>query len=454
MAATAILPEGVAATTKVFHRKLNHEPLFIDRAEGVYLYEAKTGRKILDGCGGAAVVSVGHAVPEIVKAVSEQIGRLPYISSATFAHQEAEELAEMFCIDSGMSRALFLTGGSEAAESAIKLCRQYHVENGESERVNYIARQKSYHGTTLATLSLGRHGRRRAHFEPLFADVFHEVSPCYAYRHKLDQESDEQYVARLGGELDAKFQELGPGTVSAFFMEPVVGATTGCVPFVPGYMKMMRDVCDRHGALLVFDEIMCGFGRTGKLHAWQWEDCQPDVQILGKGVNGGYSPLSVVLMNEKVVDVFRKGSGAFMNGYTYQSSGVGCRAALECYKYIKKHNLVEQCHERGLLLEKLLNEKILPHPNVGDVRGKGLFWGVELIKNKATKEPFPADHPVADLITAEAIRIGAVVYPGMKGAADGVLGDHVMLCPPYTISEDELEYLVDVLVESIKAVLG
>ncbi|ORY22902.1 pyridoxal phosphate-dependent transferase [Naematelia encephala] len=440
--------------SSVFHRKLNHEPLFIEKAEGCYLYEKDTGRKILDACGGAAVVSVGHSQPEIIAGVAEQLGRLPYINSAAFAHEPAEELAKMLCAGSGMSRALFLSGGSEAIESALKLARQFHVENGQPERINFIARQKSYHGNTIGALSLGRHNRRRAHFLPLFAPVYHEVSPCYAYRHKLDDETDESYVVRLAEELEAKIQELGQASVAAFFLEPVVGATTGCVPFVPGYLKAMRDVCHRHGVLLVLDEIMCGFGRTGKLHAWQWEDVQPDVQVLGKGINGGYAPVSAVLMNEKVVEVFRKGSGSFVNGYTYQSSALGCRAGLECYKYLIKHDLVEQCHQRGLLLEKLLKKRILPHPNVGDVRGKGLFWGIEFVQDKRSKAPFPNEVPVTDAVVEEALRRGVSIYPGMKGTADGYLGDHVMICPPYIITEDEIRLIVDVILASIIHVLG
>lgn len=346
---------GGDTPSSVLHRKLKVEMPVAVRGEGSYLY-LSDGRRVLDGSGGAAVVSVGHAVPEIIDAVCAQINTLPYVSSALFGLGPAEELAALMCADSGMKRAIFLSGGSEAVESAIKLCRQYHCENGQPERINFIARDISYHGNTLGgefavssrvgvanrpALSLGRHHKRRAHFLPLLGTPFHAVSPCNAYRFQQPDETDAAYVQRLADELETKILELGPDTVAAFFAEPVVGAASGCVPFVPGYLRAMRAVCDKYGVLFALDEIMCGAGRTGKLHAWMHDgdDARPDVQTLGKGLCGGYAPLSCVLVGEKVVQGLEKGTGAFVNGYTFQSSGSGTAAGLAVYKYIKEHDL-------------------------------------------------------------------------------------------------------------------
>ncbi|CAF1420404.1 unnamed protein product [Adineta ricciae] len=460
-------------SSHVFHRSLTYEPLLAVRAEGNYIY-LKDGRKILDGSGGAAVTSIGHGDKRVIASILDQLQTVDYVHSGTFSNKAAEELANELIEESGMARVVFVSGGSEAIESAIKLTRQYHLENKQPERVNFIARKQSYHGNTLGALGLCRHTARRAPFLPYFSSCFHYVSPCFAYHYKLDNESDEGYVKRLADELEAKFQELGPNTVAAFFAETIVGATSGCTPAVPGYFKAMRDICDRHGALLVLDEIMCGVGRTGKMHAWQWEGLSspPDIQVLGKGLGGGYAPLAAVLMSNRVVNAFLAGSGAFNNGYTYQSHAVGCRAALEVIKIMKEDGLIEQCHQRGLFLEKILNEKLSDHAHVGDIRGRGLFWSVEFIKNKATKEMYPSTFLFIDSIIKECIERGGkcflcsirlyytymfhvvVIYPGSKGTADGVNGDHVLIAPPYTITEDELVFLVDSLKSSIEIVLN
>lgn len=406
------LPRGALSTatvdpdSKVLHRSLKLGLPMAVRGEGNYIYTAD-GRKILDTTGGAAVVSCGHAVPEIVDAVTEQLKTLPYVSSFLFGTEPAEELATMLCEDSGMSRVVLFNGGSEAVESAIKVSAADNARGvltiassrasttlrtasprGQSSsraasrstatpsQVSRRFRMPTTHISHAPDLALGRHDRRRALYLPLMPDnVFHSVSPCNTYRGKLEGETDAQYVDRLADELDKKFIELGPSTVAAFFMEPgkcgeasggtgaaqwpapryprwvqsstirltpaVVGATSGCVPFVPGYITAMKRVCEKYGALFVLDEIMCGFGRTGKLHAWSWEGdaARPDIQTLGKGLCGGYAPLSAVLANDKVVNVLSKGTGSFMNGYTFQSSGIGSAAGLAVYKYYKKHDL-------------------------------------------------------------------------------------------------------------------
>ncbi|BEI86287.1 hypothetical protein CcaverHIS002_0605740 [Cutaneotrichosporon cavernicola] len=449
----ALAAGGADASSRVLHRSLAHGMPMATHAKGNYLYMSD-GSRILDASGGAAVVSVGHGVPEIVDAVSKQVGTLPYVSSAVFGIEPAEDLANKMCEEAGMARVIFLSGGSEAVESAIKLCRQYHVENGEPERTKFIAREISYHGNTMGALALGRHNRRRKLYLPMMPDVFHAVSACNAWRFKQHAESDDEYVARLAAELDDKITQLGPATVAAFFAEPVVGAASGCVPFVPGYLKAMKRVCERHGVLFCLDEIMCGAGRTGMMHAWMHDgpEARPDVQTLGKGLCGGYAPLSAVLVGDKVVDVLRRGTGAFVNGYTFQSSGTGTAAGLAVYNYIKEHKLVEQCAARGELLAKLLREKVGPLKHVGDVRGMGLFWGIELVADKTTKTPFKYEDNVNGRLADAILARGVAVYHG-AGSADGWDGDHIMLCPPYTITEDEVAHVVAVVADAINAIL-
>ncbi|KAI5476803.1 aminotransferase [Pseudohyphozyma bogoriensis] len=379
-----------------------------------------TGDKILDACGGAAVVSIGHGQQRVLAGMKAQMDK-------------------------------------EACESAIKLARQYHIERGHPERTNFISRYQSYHGNTLGALSLCRHKKRREPYLPLFSPTaFHAVSPCYAYRGKKEGESDVQYGERLANELEDKIVELGPETVAAFFAEPVVGATTGCVPSVPGYFAAIRRVCDKHGVLFVLDEIMSGIGRTGKMHAWEWEGLEggPDIQYCGKGLSGGYAAVSAVLLSQKVVDGLNSGpsGGAINNGFTYQSSAIACRAAVETLKVMKEDNLVEQCHDRGVFLLDALQKRLGDNPYVGDIRGRGLFWGLELVRDRDTKATFDAALPLAELISQECVRNGLSIYPG-KGTANGVNGDHVIIAPPYTISEAELTFAVDTLGKAVDVVM-
>ncbi|CAD6567489.1 MAG: hypothetical protein CYPHOPRED_001771 [Cyphobasidiales sp. Tagirdzhanova-0007] len=444
--------ENIAPTTAsaVFHRHLLHEPVLVDHAKGAYLY-LKDGRRILDGCGGAAVISVGHARSEVVTALTEQLKTLSYVHSVAFANQAAEELAAILTKSADMARAVFFSGGTEALESSLKLVRQYHIEIGQPERVNFIGRDRSYHGNSLATLGLARHRQRRAPYEALFAKNFYHVSAAYAYRYQLEKESEEKYVERLVNELEAKILELGSQTVAAFYAETIAGATTGCVPAPQGYFKGMKAVCDRYGVLLVLDEIMCGMGRSGKLHAWQWEGVQPDLQVVGKAMGGGFAPISAVLINEKVVNAFQAGTGAFNNRHTFQSHVIGCRSALEVMKLYEKEKLVEQCQERGQLLSNLLRARLELHPNVGNIRGRGLFWGVEFVQDSSTKACLPADVPFADLVEVECMNRGLIVYPGTKGTFDSYQGDHILISPPYTIAVEEIHFLVDTLVQAIDA---
>ncbi|RYP06765.1 hypothetical protein DL764_002962 [Monosporascus ibericus] len=360
-----------------------------------------------------------------------------------------------------MSRAYIVASGSEAMEAAMKVARQFFLEKNppEPSRTQFIARKQSYHGTTLGALSMGGHASRRAKFEPMLLDNISKVSPCFAYRHKGPEESDKEYVTRLADELDREFQKLGPGNVCAFVAEPVVGAALGCVPAVPGYFQAMRAVCDKYGALLVLDEVvsdctlsqMCGMGRTGTMHAWQQEGVVPDIQTIGKCLGGGYQPVAGLLLHNKVVDVFMKGSGTFAHGHTYQAHPLACAAALEVQRIIRKEDLIRNAATLGSLLSTRLDELLSEHPNVGDIRGRGFFWGIELVADKSNKRPFPAAAGVASGIVELGLKepYCVALYPG-TGTVDGVAGDHIIVSPAYNTTAAEIEEIASLVYRLIK----
>lgn len=339
-----------------------------------------------------------------------QMNQVSYCHSLFYGTLAAEDLARLL-IDTTygeMTRAFIVSSGSEAIEAALKMARQYHLEKDSPEpgRTHFIAREQSYHGTTLGALSVGGHVARRATFEPILSTNTSRVSPCYAYRGMRADEDSATYVARLEAELEAEFQRVGPGNVAAFVAEPVVGAALGCVPPMPGYFEAVRRICDRYGALLIMDEIMSGSGRTGPvptaqypkpLHAWQDPliGVTPDLQTLGKGLGGGYMPVAAMLASKKVTAVLQKGTGAFSHGQTYQGHPVACRAALEVLRIIQEGDLIANVRKQGALLGSLLCSRLGKHPAVADIRGKGLFWGIEFVASRAGKVPFPAAQAVA-----------------------------------------------------------
>jgi adenosylmethionine-8-amino-7-oxononanoate aminotransferase len=339
-------------------------------------------------------------------------------------------------------------------EAALKLARQYFYENDkQTPRVNFIAREYSYHGNTLGALGMSGHAARRMPYEPFLMGNVHRVSACYAYRQRKDGESDESFVARKAAELEAKFQELGPETIIGFVCEPVVGAALGGVPSVPGYLKAMREVCHKHSALFILDEVMSGMGRCGTLHAWQEEDVVPDLQTIGKGLGGGYQAIAAVLISPKVISALWNGSGQFVHGQTYQGMPVQAAAALEVQRINREENLVQNVKTQGAYLGKCLEILLRNHPNVGDIRGKGLLWGVEFVKNKQTKEPFDLKLGIAQKISATAISApyNITVYPG-TGTADGVAGDHIILAPTYIVNEEDIEHITKVVATVINHV--
>ncbi|KAI4135379.1 MAG: hypothetical protein LQ341_005884 [Variospora aurantia] len=329
-------------------------------------------------------------------------------------------------------------------EAAIKMSRQYFYETDkQTPRVNFIARQGSYHGNTIGALGVSGFPARRAPYEPFLMNNVHHISRCNSYRDRKEGESDLAFVARKAKELDDKFKELGPDTVIGFIAEPVVGAALGCVPYVPGYLKAMRDVCHKYGALFILDEVMCGTGRTGTLHAWQAEDVVPDIQTMGKGLGAGYQPIAAMMISQNIVEVLMRGSEQFIHGQTYQAMPVQAAAALEVLRIIRRNELMENVTKQGVYLEKGLRAVLSDHPNVGDIRGKGLFWGIEFVKDKATKEPFDPKYGIAQKILDLAISptFNMTVYPG-TGSVDGVCGDHIIIAPPYIVTKKDVDEII------------
>ena len=433
--------------SRIIHRSLKAQYPTAVAAQGLTVTD-RDGRTYIDASGGAAVSCLGHGHPDVLAAMHAQIDRIAYAHTSFFTTDVAEELAATLVADApGMEAVYLVSGGSEAVEAALKLARQYFVETGEPERSVFIGRRQSYHGNTLGALAVGGNEWRRQQFAPLLIDVG-RVSPCYEYRDRRADESAEQYSQRLADELDARIREIGPRRVIAFVAEPVVGATLGAVPPTPGYFRRVREVCDRHGVLLIADEIMCGMGRTGTLHALEQEGVTPDLQTIAKGLGGGYQPIGAVLASGRIVDALRGGSGMFQHGHTYIGHAVACAAALAVQKVMRRDGLVARVKENGAYFAKRLCEALGRHPRVGDIRGRGLFWGIELVEDRATKSPFDPALRLHARIKGEAMKRGLMCYP-MGGTLDGKRGDHVLLAPPFVATREDL----DIITERIAAAI-
>jgi adenosylmethionine-8-amino-7-oxononanoate aminotransferase len=434
--------------SRILHRQARGTYPRVVSGEGPYLYD-DTGRRWLDACGGAAVSCLGHGHPAIVAAIEAQARRVAYAHTSFFTTDVAEALADTLvaAAPEGISHAYFVSGGSEAVEAALKMARQYHLERGEPERTLFVARRQSYHGNTLGALSVGGNMWRREPFAPLLAPALH-VSPCYAYRDQRDGETPEAYGERLAAELDAAIVAAGPKRVIGFVAEPVVGATLGAVPAVPGYFRRVREVCDRHGVLLILDEVMCGMGRTGTLYACEQEDVAPDIVTIAKGLGAGYQPIGAALLSRRVFDAFAEGSGFFQHGHTYLGHAIACAAALAVQKVIAEEGLLARVREMGALLDRELRRALDDHPHVGDIRGRGLFRGVELVADRATQAPFEPSAKLNAKVKQAAFDAGLMCYP-MGGTIDGRRGDHVLLSPPYSIDASH----VDAIVGGLKAAI-
>jgi len=441
----------ITQTSHVFHRHLRqHYPVAV-AGDGPYLID-REGRRYLDGSGGAAVSCLGHSHPALIAAVRDQVGRLAYAHTSFFTSEPAEALADDLIAHApaGMAAAYFVSGGSEGVEAALKMAVQYHAECGRPQKNRIIARWQSYHGNTLGALSAGGNRWRRAQFPSLLLGGIAHIEECYAYRGQRADESPSQYGQRMADLLEAEILRLGPDTVAAFIAEPVVGATLGAVTAAPGYFSRIREICNRHGVLLILDEVMCGMGRTGTLHASEHDGVVPDIEVIAKGLGAGVQPIGAVLVKSGIVEALRAGSGFFQHGHTYLGHPVACAAALAVQPLIRE--LLPQVREHGRWLAARLAERLGTHPNVGDIRGRGLFLGVELVADRASKAPLPAAARTHARLKAAAMQRGLLCYP-MGGTVDGEQGDHVLLAPPFICTIAHLEELADKLALALDDVL-
>ena len=436
--------------TRILHRQIGANLPTAAGGKGIYLFD-RDGWSYIDASGGAAVSCLGHGHPDVTAAIHRQADKLAYAHTSFFTNEAAEALADRLIADAprGISHVYFVSGGSEAIEAALKMARQYFVELGQPQRRNIIARRQSYHGNTLGALAAGGNEMRRAQFRPLLIET-HHIAPCFAYRCQEREETAEAYAARAAQAFEDKILELGAETILAFVAEPVVGATAGAVPPVADYFKRIRAICDRYGILLVLDEVMCGMGRTGTLHACEQDGIAPDLMTIAKGLGGGYQPIGAVLLSERIFEAFAQGSGAFQHGHTYICHPVACAAALAVQEAIVRDDLLANVREMGAHLTRRLGERFGNHPHVGDIRGRGLLMGIELVEDRSTKMPFDPKRKVNARVKQEAMARGLLVYPG-GGTIDGVRGDHVLLAPPFIIDRVAIDLVVERLGDAIDA---
>ncbi|WP_038495704.1 aspartate aminotransferase family protein [Collimonas arenae] len=439
--------------THIFHRNPRQSLPVAVGGEGIELID-QSGKRYIDACGGAAVSCLGHGHPRVVNAIKAQVDTLAYAHTSFFTTAAAEELASMLAASApgSLNHVYFVSGGSEAVEAGLKLARQYYVEIGQAQRRFFIARRQSYHGNTLAALSIGGNAWRREAFLPLLIPA-HHVAPCYAYRDQLAGESDAQYVQRLADELEQKILEIGSDKVATFVAETVVGATAGAVPPLADYFRKIRAVCDKYGVLLMLDEVMSGMGRTGYLFACEEDRVEPDIVIIAKGLGAGYQPIGAMICSDKIFNAVVEGSGFFQHGHTYIGHATACAAALAVQTVIQEENLLANVRQRGEQLQQRLREVFAEHPHVGDIRGRGLFVGVELVADRASKQPLAPAQRTHAKVKAEAMARGLLVYP-MGGTIDGRQGDHVLLAPPFICNAIDIDEIVHRLAPAIDAATG
>jgi adenosylmethionine-8-amino-7-oxononanoate aminotransferase len=421
-------------------------------ASGVYLYDSN-GKAYLDGSGGAAVTCLGHGDTDVIQAMKDQLDQVAFAHTGFFTNAPAESLADRLIAHApkGIERVYLVSGGSEAVESALKLARQYAIESGHPQRSKFIARKQSYHGNTLGALGTGGNLWRREPFDPLLVSATH-IEPCYEYRHRAPGESLADYGLRAANALEDEIQRLGAENVAGFIAEPVVGATAGAVPPAPGYFKRIREICDQYGILLILDEVMCGMGRTGTLFACEQDAITPDIVCIAKGLGAGYQPVGAMLCSGEIFDTIRDGSGFFQHGHTYLGHPVAAAAADKVVEKLTTGGLTARGAQMGQVLEAALNDAFGQHPHVGDIRGRGLFRGLELVENRETKAPFAPERTIAAKLKKQAMENGLIVYP-MGGTIDGVQGDHVLIAPPFIITHDQIDELVGKLSQSLTQVL-
>ena len=434
----------------ILHRQPQHDYPVAVRGEGAYIIDA-AGKRYLDASGGAAVSCLGHSHRAVIQAIKDQLDRIPFAHTAFFTNEPSEALAEHLIARApgDLARVYYVSGGSEANETALKLARQYYLEIGEPERHRFIARRQSYHGNTLAALAVGGNMWRREPYRPLLIETSH-IAPCYAYRDQGPEESEETYGRRVADELEAEILRLGPETVAAFIAEPVVGATSGAVPSVPGYFKRIREICDRYGVLLILDEVMCGMGRTGTLYACEQDGIAPDILTCAKGLGAGYQPIGAVLIAGKLVEAITEGTGSFQHGFTYIGHATACAGALAVQRTIEAEGLLDNVKRQGAALRDALEARFGNSHRVGDIRGRGLFIGIELVEDRASKAPADPAAKLPARIKSHAMARGLICYPG-GGTVDGKLGAHVLLAPPFILDDSQVAEIVDKLVGALDA---
>lgn len=435
--------------SKVFYRNPKHEYPRGQRGDGVYLYDS-AGQQYLDGSGGAAVSCLGHGHPVVIQAIKSQLDKLAYAHTAFFTNEPQEQLAERLVKRFGEvdSRVYFLSGGSEANEAAIKLARQYWLARGRGDKHIIVSRNQSYHGNTLGALSASGNPGRRKIFAPLLHD-WPKVDSCYAYRHRRADETDEAYGARAAASLEAAIIEHGADNIAAFMAETVVGATLGAVPAVSGYFKAIREICDRHEILLILDEVMSGSGRSGTYFAFEQESIAPDIVTIAKGLGGGYQAIGATITRGFIHDTIVDEYDAFAHGHTYIGHATACAAAIAVSDVLDADNLLENVKKIGGRLMSELEVAFERHPHIGDIRGRGLFIGVELVVDRDSKKPVPAS--LAAPLKAAAMANGLIIYPG-SGTADGTQGAHILLAPPFIYDTSHVDELVGKLRKVVASV--
>lgn len=434
----------------VFPRHTKANPPVATQGDGCYIID-KNGKKHFDGSGGAAVSCLGHSDPDVTRAIKAQVDQIAFAHTGFFTSEPAEDLANHLieAAPGSLDRVYFVSGGSEAMEAALKLARQYFLEKGETSRHRVIARRQSYHGNTLGALATGGNQWRREPFAPLMIETSH-ISACYEYRGRRDDESAFDYGQRVANELETEIERLGPENVMAFVAEPVVGATAGAVPPVEGYFKRIREICDQHGVLLILDEVMCGMGRTGTLFACEQDDVAPDILCIAKGLGAGYQPIGAMLCTSAIYKAIEEGSGFFQHGHTYIGHPTACAAALAVFKKLQG-GIADRVMPMGSKLDAALKDAFGQHANVGDIRGRGLFRGLEIVEDRGTKSPFAPARSINKALKKAAFEAGLICYP-MGGTVDGVQGDHVLLAPPFIMSDAQVDEVTDKLNQAFKAV--
>jgi adenosylmethionine-8-amino-7-oxononanoate aminotransferase len=448
----------------LFPRNFKKDLPIAVRGEGSWILTAD-GRRLLDASGQAAVVSIGHGVAEIGRAMAEQSSQIAFAHTTQFHSASAEKLAERLLAlappnfhDGG--RVYFTSGGSEATETAIKLARQYWLERGDSKRFRVVSRRQSYHGSTLGAMSVSGNVGRRAPYQPLLAEWGH-VAPCFCYHCPFDLKFPECGLA-CANDLDALLQsadasaaphDLEARSVAAFIFEPVVGATLGAAAPPDGYVARIAEICRRHDILLIADEIMSGMGRTGKPFAVQYWNVEPDMILVGKGIASGYAPLGAVLVSRKVAEAFERGTGAFQHGFTYQAHPVATAAGNAVLDLIESQNLFQRVPSAAQELRSHLAATLESHPHVGEIRGLGLLLGIEFMKNKSMREPFPREQNIADKIRQATLEENVLTYPS-QGCVDGIRGDHILLAPPFVLTSSESEIIARALGSAVARVFS